>query len=114
MAKYPPFHPEDDEQQLAGFLLLLDEVDHLLPSGGPNLQGWRYRAIELGRHEPVAIVANCRRPQATHRTLRSYATDVYVGRLGSGLDIDHAVKEWGEACSVAGDLPPFRFVHVCP
>lgn len=114
LAHYVRFDPAADRVELRGRCLLLDEVDHILPSGAPNLSGWRYNAVELGRHLPVAIVATARRPQACHRTLRSYATDVFVGHLGSRLDLDFAAREWGESAARADTLPAFRFVHIQP
>lgn len=113
-AAFSKFNPDDQAQHLAGRCLLLDEVDHLIPSGSPNLDGWRYRAIELGRHEPVAIVATARRPQACHRTLRSYATDVYLAHLGSALDLEFCRREWGDGALRAAQLGPWKFVHLRP
>ena len=114
MAGYVRFEPEAETQRMAGRLLLLDEVDHIMPSGSPVLTGWRYQAVELGRHLPVAIVATARRPQACHRTLRSYATEVYIGRLGSLLDHEFAAREWGPGAMRASELPPYRFVRMRP
>lgn len=114
LAGFARFDPSAEGQAMAGRLLFLDEVDHILPSGSPNLTGWRYQAVELGRHLPVAIVATARRPQACHRTLRSYATEVYIGRLGSLLDHEFAAREWGPGAIKASTIPPFRFIRIRP
>lgn len=95
-------------------LLICDEGDRIFPSSGRPLEGWRYDAVDLGRHRAVSLIVTARRPQSLHRSLRTLATRVYLGHLGSRLDLDHAAREWGDSASAAWDLPPRRFVELRP
>lgn len=65
------------------------------------------------RHYDLTILWTAQRPQKTDATLRSISTEIYCGRVTTGLDLD-AMKECnfnGDALALLPSLPNRNFVH---
>lgn len=97
-------------------LLFADEADRVWPNTPGQLEGWSYDVVELSRHRGVSIIANCRRPQTIHRSLRACASRIYLGPFSNRQDLDHCAKEWGEKALQALKLRhgSFQFVRIDP
>lgn len=102
--------------ELAPAVLVLDEVDRVLPNALgmgwgdrlPNL----YAVVHCGRHYKVALLAAARRLANVHQDVVALADVAYAFSTTLARDLERLEREYGpEVAAEVAALPPHQFVR---
>ena len=102
--------------ELAPAILVVDELDRVLPNGMGQSWGLKmpnlYSIIHAGRHYRTALFCAVRRFQNVHQDVVALADVVYVFRTTRAGDVDRLTREFGALGAQARELPPHEYVRI--